>query len=67
MKIVKNRTEWRSETIRHLVENGSSALDAIDGAKAIESYLFDSENELIIRIKSNEQREALKNFIESFG
>ena len=65
MKIEQNRKEWRSNTIRHLVENGHDALGAINGTKKIEEYLFDSEKEVIVRVENDKQREALKLFIES--
>lgn len=67
MRIIEDRKEWRTNTINHLVENGHNALDAIDGVKAIESYLFGFENEVIIHVQNEKQKEALKNFIESFG
>jgi len=65
MKVVQNRTEWRNSTIRHLIENGQDATRAIAGTKNIEEYLFNSENEVIIRVQNDKQKEALKVFIES--
>ena len=65
MKIVQNRKEWRNATIHHLIGNGNNATEAIAGAKNIEEFVFSSENEVIIRVQNDEQKEALKAFIES--
>ena len=67
MKVVQNRTEWRNATIHHLIENGNNATEAIAGAKNIEEFVFSSENEVIIRVQNDEQKEALKAFIESLS
>ncbi|MEG2750088.1 MAG: hypothetical protein RR939_11950 [Acinetobacter sp.] len=67
MKVVQNRTEWRNATIHHLIGNGNNATEAIDGAKNIEEFVFSSENEVIIRVQNDEQKEALKAFIESLS
>jgi hypothetical protein len=65
MKVMQNRKEWRYETVLELIKSGTSPEDAIHGAKEIEKYVF--PNDLIIEVKNEIQKEALKKFIESLG
>lgn len=65
MRIVQNRKEWRDHIISHLIANNHNADEAVAGAKTIEEFVFSSENEVIIRVRNDKQKEALNLFIES--
>ncbi|WP_111884578.1 hypothetical protein [Acinetobacter sp. CFCC 11171] len=64
MKVVQNRKEWRHETVMQLIE--ISKLDvatAIEEAKKLEKYVF--QNDFIVEIDNEEQKQALENLIKS--
>ncbi len=64
MKAVQNRKEWRHNTVMQLIE--TSKLDAeaaIGEAKKLEKYVF--QNDFIVEIDSEEQKQALENLIKS--
>lgn len=64
MKVVQNRKEWRHETVMQLIE--ISKLDVatvIEEAKKLEKYVF--QNDFIVEIDNEEQKQALENLIKS--
>lgn len=64
MKIVQNRKEWRHNTVMRLIENLKIDADAaVAEAKKIEKYVF--QNDFIVEIDSEDQKQALENLIKS--
>ena len=64
MKIVQNRKEWRHITVMRLIENLKIDADAaVAEAKKIEKYVF--QNDFIVEIDSEDQKQALENLIKS--
>ena len=64
MKVVQNRKEWRHNTVMQLIE--ISKLDAgaaIKEAEKLEKYIF--QNDFIIEIDNEDQKQALENLIKS--
>ena len=64
MKVVQNRKDWRHITVMKLIENLKIDADAaVSEAKKIEKYVF--QNDFIVEIDSEEQKQALENLIKS--
>lgn len=63
MRIVQNRKEWRHKVVLKLISNGRNADDAICETKKIEEYVF--QNDFIIEIKDENQKNTLKAFIKT--
>ena len=64
MKVVQNRKDWRHITVMGLIENLKIDADAaVSEAKKIEKYVF--QNDFIVEIDSEEQKQALENLIKS--
>ena len=64
MKVVQNRKDWRHITVMQLIENLKIDADAaVSEAKKIEKYVF--QNDFIVEIDSEEQKQALENLIKS--
>ena len=64
MKVVQNRKDWRHITVMQLIENLKIDVDAaVSEAKKIEKYVF--QNDFIVEIDSEEQKQALENLIKS--
>lgn len=69
MEFVMNKAElaeWRKTMVEKLIfENKLSVYDAIDQVCDLEKYLSE-ENPVIVYVNNDEQKEALKELIESF-
>ena len=64
MKVVQNRKDWRHITVMRLIENLKIDADAaVAEAKKIEKYVF--QNDFIVEIDSEDQKQALENLIKS--
>ena len=70
MKIVLNREEWRAQCVSELLKLSAiygkkSVNDVIEDTKQIENYVF--KDNIIIEVKSEDQRKAINDLINSFN
>lgn len=65
MKVVQNRKEWRHNTVMQLIEMSKDAEIAIKEAQKLEKYVF--QNDFIIEMGNEDQKQALENLIKSMN